>query len=123
MAQSKMNHEEKQEVRDLIANFESDGVMLFYFPDIGLTLAIEREFPKARNAKVGISWQADTETKFRKLVGADKALRRLAFASFPVPVEEGYERDFAEAFADMFRVEEKNFFPVKRLGSRGPKPA
>jgi hypothetical protein len=101
--QTKLNKLEKTAIREMILEFKEAGGFVFSFGDIGLTLAITWEFSGAKNAKVGISWQADTETKFRRLVGAAVAMSRANYG-FPVPVQKEFAGDFATSFHAMFKL-------------------
>lgn len=99
--QTKLTKQEKRYVRDMIADFESTGGQLFSFPEEGLTIAMIPAFAGSRMAHVGVSWQAPSEKKFRRLVGADTAIARCngSFQFFQVPISPGFYTAWAWEFA------------------------
>ena len=84
--QTKLSRAEKIGVRIVLTEFEEDGGYVFSFPIDRVTVAIKPAFEGSRMARAAVSIAAPTETKFRKLVGIDRALFSLCELDQAVPM-------------------------------------
>lgn len=99
--QTKLMKHEKQAVRDMIEDFRSQGGELFTDAERGMTVAMIPAFSGSRMAHVGVSWQAPTEKKFRKLVGINTAIGNCD-GTFQVPVKPANYAEWANEFSYLF---------------------
>ena len=91
---------QKLQAKFMVANAVADGVLFFSFPENGVTVALKREGPEM--IKFAVSIASPEETKFRKLVGKERALARLDFdGGQPAVVLRDMELCFASDLADL----------------------
>ncbi len=71
---TKLNTEEKEILVEMKIEFADLGGEVFYFPEHGLTIAM---IPAGEVTKVATSVSSPNEKKFRRKVGAYKAINRV----------------------------------------------
>jgi hypothetical protein len=82
-------------------NFRAQDGQIFSFPDVGLTVAMQPEFPGSRMANVSLAWASYNEPRFMKNLGQAIALDRMVNGeSIKVRCPESYYAQWAQFFAD-----------------------
>jgi hypothetical protein len=96
---TKMTAGQRKYNTEMRNDFMSAGGELFFFRDIGLTIALIENFAGSQWACMGIAWQSPSEPKFDRLIGASQAIRR---CDVPVPCTSDNFDYFAQSFANLY---------------------
>ena len=99
---TKLSTEEKEILVEMKIEFEGLGGEVFYFPESGITIAM---LPAGEVTKVSTSVSSPNEKKFRRKVGAYKAINRVMWDGeyMLVPMlqdNEIWAREFVEICGD-----------------------
>ena len=98
MSNTKLNRDEKEYLRELKTAQDVKGGELFFYPDIGFTVAV---LPAGDVCRVATYVSSPLEQKFRRKVGAFNALCRLMDDEFIlIPLPDGFH-NWAEQFAQL----------------------
>lgn len=83
----------------LVNDFKSVGGRLFFFPTLGLTVALVPAFSGSDFASMGVAWCSLCEAKFSHLIGSVHAITR---CYQPVPCDQENFENFAISFSKLF---------------------